>query len=117
MPVISDLSEYTVSFVVVVKEASVVLGNYYRKNNIDAKILIWVHDEIVCKIPKYLDGKSKEWFDYLESGKHNLIAPFSKRKNLPLPEIKKEIMIEVANLYLKNVTIKVDNDVEPYWTK
>ena len=33
-----------------IKEATVVLATYYRKHKLDAKILMWVHDEIVDKV-------------------------------------------------------------------
>lgn len=74
-----------------VKEASVKLQYYYWKNNIDANILSWIHDEIVDEAPE----------DIAEE----------------LSLIKHKILTETANLYLKNVTIDVEMSVLPYWTK
>lgn len=74
-----------------IKEASVKLQYWYWKNNYDACILSWVHDEIVDKMPE-------EHTTYLSFIKH-------------------EILTTVANLYLENVTIDVEQIVLPYWTK
>lgn len=74
-----------------VKEASVKLAYYYWKNNIDALTLLWIHDELVCEI------------------RADIAEEVSKKKQ--------EIMIETANKYLKNVTIKVEGHLLPYWTK
>ena len=74
-----------------VKEASVKLQYWYWKNKYDAVILSWVHDEIVDKM------KEED-------------APY-------LSFIKREILTTVANKYLNNVTIDVEQIVLPYWTK
>lgn len=74
-----------------VKEASVRLAYYYWKNNIDAYTLLWVHDEIGCEIEE------------------SIAEEVSKKKT--------EIMIETANRYLRNVSIKVEGHLLPYWTK
>lgn len=74
-----------------IKEASVKLQYWYWKNNHNANILSWVHDEIVDDM-------------VIEDSKY-------------LSFIKREILITTANKYLKNVTIDVEHQVLPYWTK
>ena len=46
-----------------IKEASVVLGTYYRKHKLQAKILLWVHDEIVDKIKANLRAENNANID------------------------------------------------------
>lgn len=74
-----------------VKEASVKLAYFYWKNNIDACTLLWIHDELVCEVEA------------------SIAEEVSKKKT--------EIMIETANKYLRNVSIKVEGHLLPYWTK
>lgn len=74
-----------------VKEASVKLQYYYWKNNIDADILSWVHDEIVDRIAE------------------DIVDEVSK--------VKHKIMVEVANKYLHNVEIDCEMTILPHWTK
>ena len=74
-----------------VKEASVKLQYYYWKNNIDADILSWVHDEIVDRVAE----------DIAEE----------------VSKIKHKIMVEVANKYLHNVEIDCEITILPHWTK
>ena len=74
-----------------VKEASVKLQYFYWKNGFDANIISWVHDEIV-------DDMKREDSKFLSFIKH-------------------EIMTTVANKYLNNVTIDVEMQLFPYWTK
>lgn len=74
-----------------VKEASVKLQYYYWKNNIDADILSWVHDEIVDRVAE----------DIAEE----------------VSTIKHKIMVEVANKYLHNVEIDCEIAILPHWTK
>ena len=74
-----------------VKEASVKLAYYYWKNNIDAITLLWIHDELVCEIEE------------------SIAEEVSKKKT--------EIMIDVANKYLRNVSIEVEGHLLPYWNK
>jgi len=96
-----------------VKEASVVLGTYYRKRKLKAKILLWVHDEIVDKVkddlllefnpnidPKLLPHKFKKGEFYKD-----------------IAEAKNDIMVTVANRYLHNVTIKADHVTAQHWVK
>lgn len=103
-----------------VKEASVVLWKYFQlcknKYNIECKILTWVHDELVIKIPKSYDIKSEEY----NNSTNKDIPPsiFTKGKeDATLPETIKLIMEGVANRYLENVTIQVEYEIEPYWKK
>lgn len=100
-----------------VKEAGVYLWSYIRKNNLDCKILSFVHDEIVTKVPKYLDGKSEQWKNYIKLHPAGLTSPFNGKSGYSFSQIKEEIMINVANKYLKNVEISVDYHVEEYWLK
>jgi DNA polymerase I-like protein with 3'-5' exonuclease and polymerase domains len=96
-----------------VKEATVVLATYYRKHKLDAKVLLWVHDEIVDKQNDNL-----------------LVSDTNKIVNVLLPhkfikgkfykdiaEVKASIMVEVANRYLKNVTIGADHEIAQHWLK
>jgi len=96
-----------------VKEASVVLGTYYRKRKLKAKILLWIHDEIVDKVsddlllefnpnidPKLLPHKFKKGEFYKD-----------------IAEAKNDIMVTVANRYLHNVTIKADHVTAQHWVK
>ena len=96
-----------------VKEASVVLATYYRKHKLDAKILLWVHDEMVDKVndnllleynpnidPKLLPHKFKKGEFYKD-----------------IAEVKNDIMTTVANKYLNGVTIKADHVTAQHWVK
>ena len=74
-----------------VKEASVKLQYYYWKNDIDADILSWVHDEIVDRVAE------------------DIAEEVSKFKH--------KIMVEVANKYLHNVEIDCEITILPHWTK
>ena len=103
-----------------VKEASVDIQTYIDENNLDIVILKWVHDEIVDKHPKYLDGKSKEWKDWIKENPKGLSFTTDdevEHTGLSFPEVKRLIMINTAERYLNNVTIDVDYSVEPFWTK
>ena len=64
---------------------------YYWKNNIDADILSWVHDEIVDRI-------AEDIVDTVSESKH-------------------KIMVDVANKYLHNVEIDCEMTILPHWTK
>lgn len=103
-----------------IKEATVDLQAYIDKNNLDVTILKWVHDEIVDKHPKYLDGKSEEFRTWISSNPNGLMFLDDNNVNhtgLSFPEVKRLIMINTFNRYLDNVTIDVDYDVAPFWTK
>lgn len=98
-----------------VKEATVVLKKYFVKNNLNVQILSWIHDELVFRIPKNLDGVSDKWKAHKENV--SLYSPLTGNTHDNVVSVIKEIMEEVANRYLVNVKIKVDVNVEPYWTK
>jgi DNA polymerase I-like protein with 3'-5' exonuclease and polymerase domains len=102
-----------------IKECTVELQNWINNNEHDITILSWVHDEIVGEHPNYLNGKSNEWKAWKEQG-NNLHFTSDTGKTITVdnyPELKRLIMIEVCNRYLTNVTMDVDYDVEPFWTK
>lgn len=91
-----------------IKEASVRLQFYIDKFNIDATILKWVHDEIVTKC----NNKDLEREDLKFTDTKGI-----NYENLNFAEVKKLIMNDTANRYLKNVTIDTDYKIEPYWCK
>lgn len=96
-----------------IKEASVVLGTYYRKRKLKAKLLLWVHDEIVDKVHQDLLLEFNPTLDP-ELLPHKFIkGKFYK----DIAEAKNDIMVTVANKYLKNVTIKADHVTADYWVK
>ena len=102
-----------------IKECTVELQNWIDSNEHDITILSWVHDEIVGEHPNYLNGKSDEWKEWKEQG-NNLHFLSDTGKTITVdnyPELKRLIMIEVCNRYLTNVTMDVDYDTQPYWTK
>lgn len=101
-----------------VKEASVVLHKFLVKNNIDSRMLSWVHDEIVVRLPKYLDGKSQQWIDFISyNPKFTLTSPTTGKDYDNLEEVIRDIMESVANRYLVNVEIQVEAAVEDNWIK
>ena len=85
-----------------IKEASVALDRFFKKRNIDAKIINWVHDEFVIKA--HNDDIYKEY---------ELNGVTYK----DLGEVVNFIMCDVFNKYLNNVTIKVDHDIAEHWVK
>lgn len=99
-----------------IKEMSVVLQDWIDDNGYtnEITILSWVHDEIVDEHPKYMNGRSKEWSDWTSI--ENMLV-YNNKLYTNFPEIKQQIMRDVANEYLENVTMDADYDVEPYWTK
>lgn len=103
-----------------IKECSVELQRWIDANDYtnDIIILSWVHDEIVDKHPKYLDGKSDAWKEW---SKDNYLSFLNDNGELievnNFPELKRLLMIEVCNRYLENVSMDCEYDVEPYWTK
>jgi DNA polymerase I-like protein with 3'-5' exonuclease and polymerase domains len=104
-----------------IKEAIVELQNWIELNNYQNEIviLIVVHDEIVDKHPKYLDGKSKEWDKWQIINNLQWTDTFTNKEYTfnNFPDMKKCIMEKVFDRYLENVTINVNYDVCPYWTK
>lgn len=99
-----------------IKEATVELQKWIDNNHLtnEITILSWVHDEIVTQCPKSLDGKSKEWREWRT--KDNELY-YNSKSYSNFPDVKAQIMIDTCNKYLHNVTMSVDYDVEPYWTK
>ena len=103
-----------------IKEATVDLYNYIKKHNIPAVILKWVHDEIVDKHKKYLDGKSEEWKKWITANPKGLSFTNDAGETtsgLSFPEVKRLLMINTFNRYLDGVTIDVDYSVCDFWTK
>ena len=97
-----------------IKECTVNIQKWIDDNGYTNEItmLSWVHDEIVDQHPKWMDGKSKEWqkIDIMR-------LLYNDKSYTSFPEVKAQIMRDTCNKYLNNVTIDVDYDVEPYWTK
>lgn len=114
-----------------IKECTVELQKWIDDNDFtnEITILSWVHDEIVDEHPKWMDGKSDEWEDYKNEQASHYSYPMTFDKDYPplfeykdkfypsFPEVKAQLMRDVCNRYLNNVTMGVDYDVEPYWTK
>lgn len=101
-----------------VKEASVVLDKYCRKNNLPIMIVSWVHDEFVIKCAKYLDGKSQQWIDFISYFPNfTLTSPITGKEYDNAKDLIADIMEGVANRYLINVKIKVEIEVENHWVK
>ena len=108
-----------------VKEASVVLGTYYRKRKLKAKILLWIHDEIVDKIKADLRLENNPNLDATQFPKNTKQVRGQKLKNITvkkeyykdIADVKNSIMVEVANRYLHNVTITADHSYNKTWIK
>jgi DNA polymerase I-like protein with 3'-5' exonuclease and polymerase domains len=101
-----------------VKESTVVIWKYFVNHEIDASFLSWVHDEVVVRVPRILDGRSEEWIAYNTATPIVLPSPFIKGKVFDsLPQVIKHIMEVVANKYLVGLDITADVTVEDYWTK
>lgn len=104
-----------------VKEATVVLQQYIDHYNLTDLVTIvhWVHDELVTDHPKYLDGKSDEWKEWIDNNPKGLsiIHKGEFIEGLSFPKIKKLVMNTVADRYLKNVKMKTEYETLPYWTK
>jgi DNA polymerase I-like protein with 3'-5' exonuclease and polymerase domains len=85
------------------KEAMVTLWKFIRKNNINANILIQVHDELAVRCHKdIIDSKQR----YSYNG-----------KLLEFPDIVANIMTDTANLYLDYLKMNVDYVIEETWIK
>ena len=105
-----------------IKECTVELQIWIDANGYtdEITILSWVHDEVVCEFPDYLNGKCIDWhhWRYIE----NNILTFTKDSGEIVEvehygELKRLLMIEVCNRYLTNVSMDVDYDIEKFWTK
>jgi DNA polymerase I-like protein with 3'-5' exonuclease and polymerase domains len=96
-----------------VKEASVVLGTYYRKRKLKAKILLWIHDEIVDKVDANLLAKNNPNID------RKLLPHKFKRGEFytDIAEVKNDIMCTIANKYLVNLEIHADHSYNKTWIK
>ena len=74
-----------------IKLALINVYNEIRKNNYPVKIILAVYDEINCEVH---EDFAEEWRSILE-----------------------KIMLDSAGVIVKNVKIKADCSIEPYWTK
>lgn len=98
-----------------VKEAMVKIASYVRKYKLDCALLSQVHDEVVYRCPKHMDGKSVQWqtnpeyctFTYNDG----------KIERVSFPQFVKLTMQETANLYLKNVKMRSSIEVHDHWIK
>ena len=101
-----------------VKEASVVLWKFLDKNKLDMSMLSWVHDEIVFRLPRYLDGHSQQWIDFISYNPNfTLTSPTTGKDYDNLKDTIIDIMQSVANRYLVDVEILVEAEVEDNWIK
>ncbi len=105
-----------------VKEATVVIGKHLRNINLDfntqSLIISWIHDEIVAKIPTYLDGNSDEWKQYIVNNPHfTIYSSTTKKQYQDLSTLIVDLMKVVANRYLENVTIDVEYHIGKTWHK
>lgn len=103
-----------------VKEATVVLQQYIDYYNLNVVILNWIHDEIVDDIvDKRLDGISDEYKQWIKENPKGLsiIKNGKKIEGLSYPQVKEIIMTTVADRYLKDVHMKVEYSLLPYWHK
>lgn len=129
------------------KEAMVEIQDYIRNNEIDCQLLSQVHDELVYRCPKNMDGQSNEWqenpntcyfeFDdktmtkdyYMENfheenhvvcytnGSNPTEEPYMLSANVSFPKFVQLTMIQCANRYLKHYKMKADFEVKDSWTK
>lgn len=131
------------------KEAMVEIAKYIRENKLDEKhgvaLLSQVHDELVYRCPKYMDGQSKQWYDYKKTRvlvEFTFDTPisdyaFSEKyddlshcvKNIrndsgdivqvqcSFPKFVQLTMIQCANRYLKKFEMKASMDIMDSWTK
>lgn len=90
-----------------VKEASVVLDKVYNRVKLTheyrPKILSWVHDEFVIKLP--INKELAEPYYYEGKEYTNLV------------DLTMDILVLVANRYLNNITISCDYKIEKTWIK
>ena len=102
-----------------VKEATVVAQQYIDYYHLPITILHWVHDEIVDDHNPQLDGMSKRWKEWVKKNPKGLsiIHKGVKKSGLCWNDVKELIMTTVANRYLKDVDMKVESKISPYWTK
>lgn len=96
-----------------IKEAGVVLQYYYWEHDIDARILLSIHDEFVIELPRHLDGYSQEFKD----NNNKQLFTFNGKEFDNLATLSEYIMIDTANKYLNKIEIKVDYKVLDTWFK
>lgn len=127
------------------KEAMVEIAKYVRKNNLEehgVALLSQVHDELVYRCPKYMDGKSKQWMinskrksvtfkfdnpisveDYKNKYKDehclnvNHVEDLIYSVECSFPKFVQLTMIKCANRFLKNFEMKASMDIMDSWTK
>ena len=90
------------------KEAMVAIDNFIVKHNLPALILLQVHDELLVKCHKRMDGVSEEF-------KTNPIRIDNKPIDFGL--FVSNAMTITANKYLTNIKMKAEYNVENYWKK
>jgi len=92
------------------KEAMVVIDNYFKTHKLDCALILQVHDELVGRCPKNMDGISEEW----KSDPHPVLFA---DEPVSIPVFVKKVMEYVANKYLTNVKMTCSYDVANYWIK
>lgn len=126
-----------------IKESIVEIQKTIDTHNIDSSLLLQVHDELVYKVPKNLDGISTEWeinnngitflFDkpithkkYEKLSEHYYSHYKTFKVNdenfitdcvVSMSEFIRLTMMQVATRYLKNVTMNAELTVKDTWTK
>lgn len=119
-----------------IKESMVEIYNYIKEHNLDCALLNNVHDELVYKQPKNMDGVSDEYkanpkrvlftfdrydkYDIEQAEKHS--DDFIKTSNnlqywVSFPDFVRLTMIKVANRYLKHFKMACEKQVSNTWVK
>lgn len=95
-----------------IKEAMVNIVKYLIENNVYPKVMILsqVHDELVIRCPKELDGISTKFLE-------NPVYFNYKEKKDTLPNIIKYIFEESSTKYLKHFQMKSEMEIKDTWTK
>jgi DNA polymerase I-like protein with 3'-5' exonuclease and polymerase domains len=84
-----------------VKEASVEIANYFKRENIDAKILMWIHDEWFIRIPK------NDTYHINTEGK--TVSSLTEKIS--------EIISETCNRYLDGLEMENEYEISDTWVK
>lgn len=79
----------------IVKEAMIVITNYFKENNLDCAIILQVHDEIAIRTPKH----------------------YGIAFNISLGDKIKELLCTTANKYLTNIKMDASLEISSTWTK
>lgn len=90
------------------KVGMVKLDNFIKKHNLKAKILLQVHDELVVKCEKRIDGISDEF-------KSNPLIIDGKPLDMGITV--RDFMVNAANQFLTNVKMKAEYNVGNMWKK